>query len=93
MPTIPRSELESLLQDDILPEFSRIFTERTPDVPPELLEKSSNEPDSGWLEQHIDDIRATVTERLESLFAPAKDETVRGRRAAAGSLARSPHRR
>ena len=53
-----------------------------------MLEKTGNDPDSGWLDNHIEEIRTAVTEQLESLFAPARDESVKGRRAAAGALAR-----
>ena len=64
---------------------------RTPDAPTELLFKESNEPDSGWLDLHTDDMRRTVTEQLQRLFAPPRDESVKGRRAAAGAPNTFPH--
>ena len=59
VPTIPRDQLLRLLNDDLLPRFSRIFSDRTTECEgeKELLEYSSPESQSVWLKEHLDALR------------------------------------
>ena len=90
VPTIPRDQLLRLLNDDLLPRFSRIFSDRTTECEgeKELLEYSSPESQSVWLKEHLDALRDTVTQQIEALFGEPAGDEVLGQRRAAAALAK-----
>lgn len=91
VPTIPREQLQSMLNDDLLPRFARIFSDRTTQCIEEkqLLQMRSPESQSVWLRERMDALQASVTEQVEALFGETAGLEILGRRRAAASLARS----
>ena len=83
-------QLLRLLNDDLLPRFSRIFSDRTTECEgeKELLEYSSPESQSVWLKEHLDALRDTVTQQIEALFGEPAGDEVLGQRRAAAALAK-----
>lgn len=94
VPTIPREQLQRMLNDDLLPRFARIFSNRTTECKEEteLLQMRSPESQSVWLRERMDALKTSVTEHIEALFGDTAGLEVLGQRRAAASLARSASR-
>ena len=89
VPTVPREQLQRMLNDDLLPRFARIFSNRTTECAEEkqLLEMRSPESQSVWLRERMDALKTSVTEQIEALFGDPAGLEVLGRRRAAASIA------
>ena len=91
VPTIPREQLNAMLNDDLLPRFARIFSDRTTENSDEdeLLQMASPESQSVWLRERMETLKTSVTEQIEGLFGNPGGLEVLGQRRAAAALARS----
>ena len=91
VPTIPRDQLQRMLDDDLLPRFARIFSNRTTECEEEtqLLKMQSPETQSPWLRDRLDALKTSVTEQIEALFGEPAGLDVVGQRRAAAAVARS----
>ena len=91
VPTIPREQLNAMLNDDLLPRFARIFSDRTTvnEEEGKLMTMASPESQSVWLRERMETLKTTVTEQIEGLFGNPGGMELLGQRKAARSLARS----
>ena len=94
VPTIPREQLQRMLNDDLLPRFARIFSDRTTQCAEEqqLLQMRSPESQSVWLRERMETLKTSVTEQIEALFGDTAGLEVLGQRRAAAAVARSASR-
>lgn len=89
-PAMPREQLQALLQDDLLPRYSRILSERTATNDGEREALASVDPaETPYVKDHLERMQKMVKAQIEKLFAPSTDTMeVQGQRRAAIAAAR-----